>query len=79
MQDSKDPTDYSWKEHESKVIPVWCQGDPLPTLKEIETLEETSTHDVKLRKGDEYAETHKDEDNIYKFDSDYSEDDDCYQ
>ena len=76
--DSEDPTDYSWKEHESKFIPVWCQGDPLPTLKEIETLEETSTRDVKLKKGDEYAETHEDyENNIYQFDSDYSEDGDC--
>ena len=58
---------------------MWFQGEPLPTLKGIETLEETSTHDVKLKKGDEYVETcEDDEDGIYEFDSDYSEDDDCY-
>ena len=58
---------------------MWFQGEPLPTLKGTETLEETSTHDVKLKKGDEYVETcEDDEDDIYEFDSDYSEDDDCY-
>ena len=75
LHDSKDPRDYGWKEHEGKFIPVWFQGEPLPTLKETETLEETSTHDVK---GDEYVETcEDDEDDIYEFDSDYSEDNDC--
>ena len=54
------------------------QGEPLPILKEIKTLKETITHDVKLKKGDEYVETCEvDEDDIYAFDSDYSEDDDC--
>ena len=78
MYDSKDPRDYGWKEHEGKFIPVWFQGEPLSTLKETETLQETSTHDVKLKKGDEYVETcEDDEDDIYEFDSDYSEDDDC--
>ena len=39
-------------------------------------MEETSTHNIKLKKGDEYVETYEDdEDNIYEFDSDYSEDD----
>ena len=53
------------------TIPVRFQGDWLPTLKEIETLDETSTRDVKLKKGEEYAETREDdEDNIYKFNSD---------
>ena len=57
---------------------MWFQGKPLPTLKEIETLEERSTHDVNLKKGDEYVETcEDDEDDIYEFDSNYSEDDDC--
>ena len=51
---------------------------PLPTLKEIKTLEEKSTRDVKFKKGDECVETcEDDEDDIYEFDSDYSEDDDC--
>ena len=40
---------------------MWFQGEPLPTLKEIETLEETSTHDAKLKKGDEYVETCEDD------------------
>lgn len=57
---------------------MWFQGDQLPTLKEIETLEETSTRNVKLKTGDEYEETREDdEDNVYKLDSDYSEDDHC--
>lgn len=31
-------------------------------------------HDIKLKKGDDYAETCEDDgDNIYEFDSDYSE------
>ena len=55
---------------------MWFQVDPLPTLKEIETLEETSTRDVKLKKGDEYWETREDdEDDMYEFDGDCSEDD----
>ena len=60
--------------------PLWktLQGESLPTLKEIETLEETSTHDVKLKKGEEYVETcEDDEDDVYEFDSDYSERNDC--
>ena len=60
--------------------PLWetVQGAPLPTLKEIETLEETSTHDVKLKKGEEYVETCEDDkDDVYEFDSDYSERNDC--
>ena len=78
LYDLKDPRDYGWKEHEGKFIPVWFQGEPLQTLKEIETLEETSTHDIKLKKGDEYVETcEDDEDDIYEFDSDHSKDDDC--
>ena len=57
---------------------MWFQGEPLPALKETETLEETSTHDVKSKKGAEYVETcEDDEDDIYEFDSDYSEDNDC--
>ena len=57
---------------------MWFQGEPLPALKETETLEETSTHDVKSKKGGEYVETcEDDEDDIYEFDSDYSEDNDC--
>ena len=76
--DLKKLRDYCWKEHEGKFIPVWFQGDPLPTLEEIETLEKISTHDVKLKKGDEYVETREnDEDDIYEFVSDYSEGDDC--
>ena len=55
MYDSKDPRGYGWKQHEGKFIPVWFQSEPLPTLKAIETLEETSTRDVKLKKGDEYV------------------------
>ena len=78
LYDSKDPRDYGWKEHEGKFIHVWFQGKPLPTLKEIEALEETSTHDVNLKKGDEYVETcEDDQDDIYEFDCDYSGDDDC--
>ena len=46
--------------------------------KTTSNFEETSTHDVKLKKGDEYVETCEDDkDDIYEFDSDYSEDDDC--
>ena len=57
---------------------MWFQGDQFPTLKEIETLEETSTRNGKLKTGDEYAETREDnKDNVYKLDSDYSEDDHC--
>ena len=57
---------------------MWFQGDQFPTLKEIETLEETSTRNGKLKTGDEYAETREDDkDNVYKLDSDYREDDHC--
>ena len=83
------PNNTAWKKSEPPRLSynsdtkmkceMWTpQGEPLPTLKEIETLEETSTHDVKLKKGDEYVEIcEDDEDDIYEFDSDYSEDDDC--
>ena len=58
---------------------MWFQGDPLPTLKEIENSEETSTSVVKLKKSDENGENHEnDEDGMYKFNSNYSKDDDCY-
>ena len=51
---------------------------PLPTLKEIENSEETSTGDVKLKKSDENGENHEnDEDGIHKFNN-YNKDDDCY-
>ena len=50
---------YSWKEHEGKLFPGWFQDEPLPTLKEIETLNEASARDTKLKKGDEYMETVK--------------------
>ena len=57
---------------------MWFQGEPFPTLKESETSEEASTGDVKLKKGEEYMETcEDDEDDIYKFESDYSESGDC--
>ena len=42
-----------WK----SILSARFQGEPLPTLKAIETLEETSTRDVKLKRGDEYVET----------------------
>ena len=61
---SKDLKDCGWKEHEDKFIPIWFQGEPLSALKKIETLWETSTYDVKLKRGDEFG-------------SDYSENDDC--
>ena len=35
MDDSKDPRDYGWKEHEGKLIAMWFQGGPLPTLKKL--------------------------------------------
>ena len=78
MYNSNDLRDYSWKEHDGKFIQVWFQGEPFLTLIEIETLEETRTRNVKLKKGDEYVETCEDgEDDIYGFDSGYNEDDDC--
>ena len=53
------------------------QGEPHPILNEIKTLQKIITHDVKLKKGSGYVETcEDDEDDIYEFDSDYSEDDD---
>ena len=45
---SKDSKGYEWKEHGGKSIHVWFQSDPLPTLKEMETLEETIKRDVIL-------------------------------
>ena len=60
------PNNTAWKKSEPPRLSynsdtkmkyeMWTpQGEPLPTLKEIETSEETSTHDVKMKKSDEYV------------------------
>ena len=44
---------------------MWFHCDQLPTLKEIENLEKTSTRDVTSKKGDGYGEAREDdEDNL---------------
>ena len=43
---------------------MWFQGDQLQNLREIEISEEASTSDATLKKGDEYAETCEDDEDI---------------
>ena len=78
---ANDPRDYGWKEDDGKFIPVWFEGDALPTPEEVETLKE-STREPSMEEADvnELSDGYSSDEsecNLYHSDSEYSDDDDC--
>ena len=77
---SKDPCDYGWAEAEEKFLPIWYEGETLPTVEELEAAEGINNEYVPLAETETSSESDNssscetDDDN--QSDSDNSEDDD---